>query len=248
MSPWVRLQENALDHPKLLGFVDLSRPFDLWVWGLSYVQKHLTDGHLPGAAITRKSAKAAAELISRGLWEADGENFIVHDYHDWNESKETVLAKRLGARSRAKKSRDSHDLRAAHDAPHRHAHGAVGSVGRSVSSLEEKKEIRKPSDGSIDQLLADRSARLLEKYAELYAKHRNGARFRRPLGNLEWIEGIEICRVWDDETLHKLIEILLTTDEEWISKTDRGWKIFNARVQWCAERLAQWEADQRRRA
>lgn len=102
--------------------------------------------------------------------------------------------------------------------------------------------------GTTDEILGKRAAALLETYSRLYAQHRHGARFRRPLGNLEWTEAVEICRTWDDDTLAKLITILLTTDDDWVARTDRGWKVFNARVQWCADRLAEWEAKQRRPA
>ena len=257
MSPWVRINDSAMTDLKIVRLPDSA--LRLWLKGLCYCQMHLTDGYIPKEALgpmeaKRKDVESLCKVLVEGkspLWEPHGDGFQIHDYLNYNDGRAEVLARQEKDRARKRVSKDSgrnperNPIRTPTQAPQDFP---FRSVGVSSNSLEEKKEIRKPSDGSIDQLLADRSARLLEKYAELYAKHRNGARFRRPLGNLEWIEGIEICRVWDDETLHKLIEILLTTDEEWISKTDRGWKIFNARVQWCAERLAQWEADQRRRA
>lgn len=237
MSPWVRLQENALDHPKMLGLVDPRRPFDLWVWGLSYTQKHLTDGHLPAAALPRGSAPAAATLITRGLWEADGGNFRVHDYDDWNDRRDAVLKKRAGGRERAAKSRQSHDHRAAH-----------GAVGRGSSDLRSSEGVQgKPFPAlapAPSEDVADRAAKLLETFAELYTKHRHGARFLRLGSNIQWTEACSLCATWDDDTLSKLIEILLTTDDDWVSRTDRGWKIFVAKAQWCAERLAAWEARQ----
>ncbi len=108
MSPWVRIQENALDHPKLLGLVDCRRPFDLWVWGLSYTQKHLTDGALPAAALPRGADKAAAALVARGLWSTTDAGYQVHDYLQWNDSRAKVEARR------AKNAQRLADWRAKH--------------------------------------------------------------------------------------------------------------------------------------
>ena len=112
MSPWVRLQENALTHPKIVGLVDLKRPFDLWVWGLSYCQTHLTDGVIPSAAVPCK--KAATTLVGLRLWETAENGYAVHDYLDWNEDRQTVNRKREDARLRAKRSRTSSSERSPH--------------------------------------------------------------------------------------------------------------------------------------
>lgn len=117
--------------------VDYRRPFDLWVWGMSYTQKHLTDGFIPTAALPRGADKAAQTLVARRLWEVRGVDFQIHDYHQWNDSRETVLAKRSSARDRAKKSRDSQHQRAPHGAGVTTPHSAGGDVGsNSLSSLE----------------------------------------------------------------------------------------------------------------
>ena len=96
--------------------------------------------------------------------------------------------------------------------------------------------------------LADRAGRFVEKYAELYAQHRHGAKMFRRRPAIEWDQACELCRTWDDERLIKLAEILLTTDDDWVERTDRGWGVFVSRAQWCDERLSAWEAKQRRRA
>ncbi len=94
---WVRIDDRALSHPKIVGMVDTRRPFDLWVWGLSYAQLHLTDGRLPNDAIPKGVAKAAQELCRRGLWEAQDEGFRIHDFLDWNDSRAMVTDRREAA-------------------------------------------------------------------------------------------------------------------------------------------------------
>ena len=86
-----------------------------------------------------------------------------------------------------------------------------------------------------------RAAKLVERYGELYHEHRHGARYRqRP--NLDWLDACDLCRTWtDDKRLEKLAIIVLTTDEEWISRTDRAFKIFALKASWADSRLCELE-------
>lgn len=98
---WVRVHDGALTHPKIVGIFDPRRPFDLWLWGLSYTQQYLTDGRLPADAFPRGSEKARTKLVLRHLWDAqDDGSFQIHDYSDWNDARETVLEKRAQAKAR----------------------------------------------------------------------------------------------------------------------------------------------------
>jgi hypothetical protein len=44
------------------------------------------------------------------------------------------------------------------------------------------------------------------------------------------------------ERLKKLTVVLLTTDEDWVSETDRGIGILSTKASWLDDRLAQFEA------
>ena len=98
----------------------------------------------------------------------------------------------------------------------------------------------------VSDELGARAAALLDTFGALYAKHRHGAKLFRRRPALDWDQACQLCRTWDDARLTKMIEILLTTDDDWVSQTDRGWSVFVARAQWCDERLAVWEASHRR--
>jgi hypothetical protein len=102
---WVRLHDGALSHPKVIGIFDPRDPFHLWVWGMSYSQLHLTDGWLPAEALPRGTAKASAVLLERGLWEPAEAGFTIHDFLDWNDSKELVVKKRTEAKERMRNVR-----------------------------------------------------------------------------------------------------------------------------------------------
>jgi 5-methylcytosine-specific restriction endonuclease McrA len=94
--PWVRIDENALEHPKVIGLSDGA--FRLWVQGLAHCQKYLTDGIINDVgvrALRAYSPKRRREVTSCGLWhEVESVGIQVHDYLQWNDSRRTVLDNR----------------------------------------------------------------------------------------------------------------------------------------------------------
>lgn len=109
--PWVRIDENALNHAKLLALSAYS--FRLWVEGLAYCQRHLTDGVITHTALRTfryAQGKHVAELATSidgmaPLWQPTENGYAVHDYLQWNESREHVMAARAKARERIRKLR-----------------------------------------------------------------------------------------------------------------------------------------------
>jgi 5-methylcytosine-specific restriction endonuclease McrA len=94
--PWVRIDENALEHPKVIGLCDGA--FRLWVQGLSHCQKYLTDGLITQAGVRSLrsfSPKRRRELTDAGLWHDEESGGVrVHDYLQWNDSRQLVLENR----------------------------------------------------------------------------------------------------------------------------------------------------------
>jgi uncharacterized protein YdaU (DUF1376 family) len=87
-----------------------------------------------------------------------------------------------------------------------------------------------------------RAGTLVNRYGELFIKHRFGAKhLQRP--NLDWEAAKGLVALWSDERLDKLAVLVLTTDDPWISGTDRSFKIFAMKASWADERLAAWEAE-----
>lgn len=87
------------------------------------------------------------------------------------------------------------------------------------------------------------AAQFIERYQALYREHRNGAKlYVRP--NLDWTRVCDLLAVWDVARLEKLAVILLTTDDEWVARTDRSIGIFAARASWCDDMLRKWEVKQ----
>jgi len=96
-----------------------------------------------------------------------------------------------------------------------------------------------------DDALADRAGRLREELYPLWYSQHRGARLRVPLiaNSLEFSDALSICKTWDDERIEKLATIFLTTDDDWISKTDRSFRLFVSKSSWCDDRLSQWERE-----
>ena len=104
--PWVRLDENAMEHPKIVTLPDGA--FRLWVQGLAHCQKFLTDGAITGLAmraLRAYSPKRMTDLISAGLWQPDDDGVTVHDYLQWNDSRDHVENARRTAKERMAKLR-----------------------------------------------------------------------------------------------------------------------------------------------
>lgn len=122
-------------------------------------------------------------------------------------------------------------------------------VKSSLSSLQSSSPVSglqtpvsPPVSAIIEEDVSLRGGRLVERYGELFIEHRHGARYRsRP--NLDWQDACDLCRVWDDARLEKLAVLVLTTDDRFISSTDRSFKIFAMKASWADDKLRQWEIE-----
>lgn len=101
--PWVRLDDGFADHPKL----EQAGPLAAWlhVAALCYCARHLTDGCIPKPKALRltdvpRPAQRVDALLAAGLWEDEGDHYRVHDYLEFQPSREQVEADRAAARDR----------------------------------------------------------------------------------------------------------------------------------------------------
>jgi hypothetical protein len=108
---WVKLDDNAPDHPKLIGLDDAT--FRLWIGGLCYCARHGTDGLIPAEALPklappRKAIALANALVRAGLWHPRGEHDCVpgsYEVHDFLEYHPTAEASRARRQMRAEAGR-----------------------------------------------------------------------------------------------------------------------------------------------
>lgn len=94
--PYLNLDDNFADHPKVDALSDGA--FRLHVSGLLYVSRHLLNGRLPGDKVTRLVPRfrkqSLTELLDRALWLPVIDGYEIHDYLDWNKSREQIETQR----------------------------------------------------------------------------------------------------------------------------------------------------------
>lgn len=79
-TPWLRLNADFADHPKVVGLSDAA--IAAWVRALCYCGQHRTDGLVPwGHARRIAKPKIRSELVDAQLWHPDGDDGIrIHNY------------------------------------------------------------------------------------------------------------------------------------------------------------------------
>lgn len=91
---WVKMDDRYPDHPKVAGLTDGA--YRLWTTSIAYCSQHQTDGLVPESIITRWGVKhadrAAAELVSGGLWLSSADGYEVANYLNWQRSRSEIEA------------------------------------------------------------------------------------------------------------------------------------------------------------
>lgn len=115
--PFGRLHEEAAGDSKLLALSDAA--WRMWGMGLIYCQKNLTDGFIPAGAIfvwgirAKQPHRTAEELCTpqvsgkAALWEHAADGYQVHDYLQWNDSKDDILKGRAEGKERIRRWREN---------------------------------------------------------------------------------------------------------------------------------------------
>lgn len=94
---WVKLDDRWDEHPKMLRVGDLGRL--MWVCGLTYSARNLSDGFIPFEAVARLTSlrawkPLASKLVQAGLWELADGGYAIHDYQDYQPLRAEVDASR----------------------------------------------------------------------------------------------------------------------------------------------------------
>ena len=106
---WVKLDDDVFENPKT---GPLSKGAKLlYLAGLTYCAKRLTDGKIDarGVRVVRARAEAGtkvvAELEASGRWEKNGSGYNVHDWLEYNPPAAKILAQRKAAKERMQQAR-----------------------------------------------------------------------------------------------------------------------------------------------
>ena len=109
---WVFLSDEAPGHHKILGLSDAA--FRLWIVGLTYCGQQANDGNFSahaarimcGYLASPELGKAAiAELVTARLWHATVGGYEIHDYLDYQQSKDSRAASNKAAAERMRAMR-----------------------------------------------------------------------------------------------------------------------------------------------
>lgn len=99
---WVKIDDRFEGHPKVIraGYQAIG----VYILALTHSAGHLTNGHVSPEWVKRvaggQAKKMSDKLVSVGLWEPNGDGWTIHDYFEFNPSRETVLEKRRQERDR----------------------------------------------------------------------------------------------------------------------------------------------------
>jgi hypothetical protein len=109
--PWGKLDDSLYDHPKLDELPPAMRLacVGLWAVSISWCNRRLTDGHVPAGRIRLLggTTQQAEALVKVRLFDKDQGGYRVHDFLDFNDSKEYVMARRAKDAIRQQAARDA---------------------------------------------------------------------------------------------------------------------------------------------
>lgn len=109
---WAKLDDLFYDHPKIQGVGNAGA--GLYVKGLTYCCRHLTDGRIPATWAKKEEAGDAGLielLVTQGLWldagadETGSVYYEIPDFLDFNPSRAEVEAARAKARDKKREQR-----------------------------------------------------------------------------------------------------------------------------------------------
>jgi hypothetical protein len=105
---WLLLDDQILRHPKFVRAQRLSgsTAFHLWVGLTAYCKQQQSDGRVPSDMIEtvdgpdkRWRSRALKALLEVRLVEYEGDDLWVHDFLDWNASRQEIEAKAVARRA-----------------------------------------------------------------------------------------------------------------------------------------------------
>jgi hypothetical protein len=113
---WARLDDELMDHRKifiageLIGNNGGAIALGVYTLGLLWSLRHLTDGHLPIEVVKHfkhvaKPLRIADALTKAGLWEKNGNGFMIHDFREFNPTAADVKKRRKENRLRMARHR-----------------------------------------------------------------------------------------------------------------------------------------------
>jgi hypothetical protein len=194
---WFKLNDEMPEHPKFVrAGVEAGW---LYVCGLAYASRLLTDGFIPEGVVSRLSAvrnarREAEALVAAGLWERAADGFQIHDYLEHQESAERVRGRRQRDRARKDSARNPDGIQ---------AESQKGPEGFRVLDVDVDTE------ESSDELSPEVS-RLCDLLADLIAA--NGS--KRPTAGKRWHEACRLMLDRDERSPEEVERIIRWSQQD----------------------------------
>lgn len=153
---WIKIEDNITEHPK---FVALSpEGWTLWLHGLVYCSRNMTDGFIPTPILPRLSLLDDAdtpmkELVSTGLWHAIDGGWAVHDYLKYQRSKAQVLGDREAAAERTRRARERRRAKSVTQVSRRDMSVSHGDVTALETETESETETTAAAASSASEVI-----------------------------------------------------------------------------------------------
>jgi hypothetical protein len=124
---WVQIDDGMADHPKIM---QLSHgAFRLQVEGLCFANRNLTDGFVPFLAAHRHGKRFATELVKAAVWDDAEGGYSIHDFADYQPSRESVLERRSETAERVRNWRRNKQRNAPRNAVTNSVSNPVSNAG-----------------------------------------------------------------------------------------------------------------------
>jgi hypothetical protein len=125
---WANVDDLFPEHPKVLAAGGDAAW--LYICGLCFTNRNLTEGRIPKAVVPRLSdrkapARLAQRLVEVGLWHEEKEAYVIHDWEKYNEGAEKVKARKEQARNAARAKWSKHARSTANSNAHSSAHAGA---------------------------------------------------------------------------------------------------------------------------
>jgi hypothetical protein len=122
--PWARFEDRFQEHPKVRkAWRAAPAAIGLHVMAVTYCAGNLTDGYVPSAWVEsqfrrdRDEKAAVAALVDAGMWDPADDGWTIHDYLEYQPTKESVLAKRQRNAENGRKGGEAKAKRTSSDSP-----------------------------------------------------------------------------------------------------------------------------------
>jgi hypothetical protein len=104
--PWFRLDDSFHSHPKVIAAG--NEAIGLYVRCGTHAAEHLTDGAVSQSVALSYGSRALADTLVRcGLWHRARGGWLIHDYLDYNPSREAVEKERKASAERQRRRREA---------------------------------------------------------------------------------------------------------------------------------------------